>query len=383
MDNTRHKATVGTLSTLTEAPVALDHEKAPVWLTETTQQALLPKVSKTSRIAVLCGGRSSEREVSLRSGKNCVQALQALGYTQAKLVEVDAYIAHYLIDERIELVFLAMHGETGEDGAIQGLLEVLGIPYTGNRIQACAITMDKARTKQLLASCGLPVLPSHTFWWNAEEGGDLALLDELMQTLGFPMMVKPIATGSSVGMSKVDSTEQLVHALEVASTHQAPVLVEPFTQGRDLTIGVVQVDGRLKVTPILEIKPKTGWYDYDAKYTPGQTDFLLPAPLSQTDTLAIQQIALQAHQAVGCHGVSRIDFIMTPEGFYILEVNATPGMTDLSDLPAQCNAMGLGFNELVEAILQTAVQPPVVVAGLTPHPVDLLAGLPIAQPALL
>jgi D-alanine-D-alanine ligase len=337
-------------------------------------QTGLAFVPKTAKIAVLCGGASSEREVSLRSGKNCIAALHRLGYENAVLVDVDRYIAHYLVDSAIEVAYIAMHGEQGEDGAIQGLLEILGIPYTGNGIQANAITMDKSRTKQVLKACGLPVLPSMTFYWSAEEGGDLQFMDKLMQEVGFPMMVKPVGTGSSVGMSKVDSPDQLAQALDTASGYSGgQLMVERFAVGKDLTVGTFLLEGRLQVTPILEIRPKTGWYDYHAKYTAGMTTFILPAELTATETLAVQEMALKAHQAVGCHGVSRTDFVWTPDGFFVLEINSIPGMTDLSDLPAQCHAMGIPYDALVEALLHTAVVAPAQVAGLAPYPITPLA----------
>jgi D-alanine-D-alanine ligase len=333
----------------------------------------LPTVPKTAKIAVLCGGASSEREVSLRSGKNCIAALHRLGYHHSVLVDVDRYIAHYLVDSGIEVAYIAMHGEQGEDGAIQGLLEVLGIPYTGNSIQANAITMDKSRTKQLLQAANIPVLPSKTFYWSAEEGGDLHFLDTLMQEIGFPMMIKPVGTGSSVGMNKVESPDKLADALDEAASYSGgQVMVERFASGKDLTVGTVLINGRLQVTPILEIRPKTGWYNYEAKYTAGKTAFILPAELTANETIAVQEMALTVHKAVGCHGVSRTDFVWTPEGFFVLEVNSVPGMTDLSDLPAQCNAMGLTYDELVEALLQTAVVSPVAIAHLAPHPIHPL-----------
>lgn len=329
----------------------------------------LPVVETHARIAVLCGGRSSEREVSLRSGKNCYEALQRLGYQHTVLVEVDERLPEYLLHHRIDVCFMAVHGEGGEDGALQGLLEILNIPYTGNRIEASAITMNKDTTKRLLQEAGLPVLPSMTFHWNSDEGADLDLLERIMNTVGFPLMVKPLGLGSSVGMSKVATADTLADALDLAAPNGGLVMVERFAKGQDVTVGVIQYEGRLKVCPILEIRPKTDWYDFEAKYTHGMTEFILPAELPHSTTARVQATALHAHQVLGCHGVSRTDFVCTAEGFYILETNSIPGMTDLSDLPAQAKAMGLSYDELVEAILQTAVQTPVWVAGLPPYPV--------------
>ncbi|XVJ51071.1 MAG: D-alanine--D-alanine ligase [Vampirovibrio sp.] len=322
-------------------------------------------IDKTARIAVLCGGKSSERDVSLRSGQNCYQALLRLGYTHVKLIEVDRYLPQLLLDLGVHVAFLTTHGEQGEDGAIQGLLEILGIPYTGNRIQASAITMNKSMTKRILHEAGHPVLKSKTFYWNPEEGTDFRFIEALLQEIGLPMMIKPLETGSSVGMSKVEHAGELVDALNLASEHGGMLMAECFAKGKDLTVGVVQINGIPTVTPILELRPKTGWYDTKAKYTKGLTDFILPAELSPLQSEAIQQEALAVHHSLGCHGVSRTDFVTTETGdFYILEVNSIPGMTDLSDLPAQCQAMGLSYDDLVDHVLHTAVHTPEAIAKI-------------------
>lgn len=312
---------------------------------------------KTAKIAVLSGGLSAEREVSLRSGNNCLAALQRLGYSQTVLIDAGPDIAKTLVAQGIEVAFLTLHGTYGEDGCIQGLLEWLGIAYTGNRVAASAIAMDKALTKRLLKEAGLPVLPGLTLDLpDAESVLSEPAIEIIAQTVGFPLMVKPLSEGSSIGMSKVETSEELEEALKTAAQCGPKVLLERFFKGKDLTVGVVNLNGVPTVTPILELRPKSGWYDLKAKYTKGLTEFILPAELTPKQAEAIQQAALQAHQALGCHGVSRTDFVAGDNGFYILETNTIPGMTDLSDLPAQCAAMGLGYDELVDALLQTAVQ---------------------------
>jgi D-alanine-D-alanine ligase len=308
-------------------------------------------INPFDRIAVICGGMSTEREVSLRSGRNCLEALHRLGYRNAFLLDMDRHIARHLMDERVDVAFLALHGRYGEDGCIQGMLEILGIPYTGNRVMASAITMDKAMTKTVLQAAGLPVLPSVTVTCQDKQwvySGD-------MKALPFPVMVKPASVGSSVGMTKVDHLSSLDAALKTAAQHAATVLVEEFVSGQSLTVGVFQHKGQPVVTPILELRTKTGWYDYEAKYTQGLTDFILPADLPDNVTHAIQDTTLRAHQAAGCYGVSRTDFVMdAQQRFFILEINTIPGMTDLSDLPAQAQAMGIDYDTLVDCILQTA-----------------------------
>ena len=311
-------------------------------------------LSKQSRIGVLYGGLSSEREVSLRSGKNCFEALQRLGYTNCVLIDAGRDIAQKLVDEKIEIAYNALHGKYGEDGCIQGLTSILGIPCTGNGVAASAITMDKAHTKAILKDAGLPVLPSINVNM-AHKNGKLCSVS----TLNYPVMVKPMGEGSSVGMSKVDTPDKLQSALALAAKHDQHVMVEEFIKGKSITVGVFDRDGVPTVTPILELRPVSSeWYDYEAKYTAGATEFILPAELPEDVTKKIQETTLAAHKAVGCHGLSRIDFMVDAADngrFYILEINTVSGMTDISDLPAQAKAMGVGYDELVEYILKTAI----------------------------
>ena len=230
----------------------------------------------TTSVGVLCGGWSSERDVSLRSGNNCLSALHRLGFSQATLIDVqqarENLPAFMAAIQRIDVAFLTLHGAGGEDGAIQGFLEVLGIPYTGNGIKASALTMDKIVTKHLLAAHGLPVLP--TLEVNTS-------LDPLTWPLPdrFPVMVKPLGEGSSIGMQKVNTQQELMPAIRFAAQYSQRVLIEPFIQGLSVTVGVLEPGGKPIATPILGFKTKTEWYDLAAKYTPGLTEFLLPAPL--------------------------------------------------------------------------------------------------------
>jgi D-alanine-D-alanine ligase len=307
-------------------------------------------INKQTRIGVLCGGLSSEREVSLRSGKNCFEALKRLGYENTQMIDVDRKIAQTLEKEGIDVAFLALHGKYGEDGCIQGLLEIVGIPYTGCRVAASALTMDKDLTKRLLKEAGLPIIPSVTFFLG--NGRKSFSVDGELQ---FPVMVKPITEGSSIGMAKVNESEGLPVALKEAAQYTPYVMVEEFVPGKSITVGVFNQNGKPVVTPILELRTKTEWYDLEAKYTEGLTEFILPAELPEDVTKAIQETTLKAHQVAGCHGLSRIDFVVSADNkFYILEINTIPGMTDLSDLPAQANAMGVTYDQLVECILFTA-----------------------------
>jgi D-alanine-D-alanine ligase len=286
----------------------------------------------------------------LRSGKNCQEALQSLGYTNAQLIDVTPNIAQTLTTENIEVAFLVLHGKYGEDGTVQGLLEMVQIPYTGNGVLASALCMNKTLCKAVLTAAGLPVLPTVALIKGDTYPTELPWGEQ-------PTMVKPAAGGSSVGMSLVKGPIPELHAaIEKAFTEDEHVLLEPYTIGMDVTVGVLETaPDQLKVTPLLELDTKTEWYDEEAKYTQGLTNFVIPARLDELVTESIQQWAMKAHRAAQCFGVSRTDFVVTPDGQpYILEINTSPGMTDLSDLPAQAQAMGMSRDALVECILMSA-----------------------------
>jgi D-alanine-D-alanine ligase len=347
-----------------------------------TMNASPATLTRQTRIVVLYGGMSSERDVSLISGQHCYEALKRLGYEQVALMDVGPDIAQRLAAEKPEVAYIALHGQYGEDGCIQGLLELMGIPYTGCGVTASAVTMNKALTKSVLKDAGLPVAESVLFQTGIGVGSGGREIDKRATELpfGYPVMVKPVNEGSSIGMSKVDTPAGLPAALETAFRHADSVMVEAYIAGKSLTVGVVEVDGEPRVTPILELRPTISeWYDLAAKYTQGGTKFILPAELPEAMTAAIQEATLRAHRAAGCRGVSRVDFVaVPPEGtsggpestgrFYILEINTIPGMTPLSDLPAQAAAMGISYDALVEAILKTAVRTPESARQASPEP---------------
>ena len=302
-------------------------------------------IQKEAKIAVLCGGLSSEREVSLRSGKNCYEALLRLGYKNAKLVDVTENIANDLAG--FEYAYNALHGKYGEDGCIQGILEILKIKYTGCGVMASSICMNKEYTKRVLKEAGLPLIKSVCI----EKGDNLF---EKTKGLEYPLMVKPVCEGSSFGMSKVNSQDELVKAVFEASKFKQDILIEEYKKGADATVGVLEKDGVPFATDILEMRPHNEWYDYEAKYTKGMTDFIVPAEFSKEMTERIKECAIKAFKACGCSGVSRVDFVVTEDTPYILEVNTSPGMTDTSDLPAQTASMGISYDELVEMTLKSA-----------------------------
>lgn len=310
-------------------------------------------VDKNAKIAVLCGGMSNEREVSLRSGKNVFAALKRLGYENVEIVDATKDAVKKLTDNGYEFAYNTLHGKYGEDGCIQGLLEILGVKYTGCDVKSSAICMDKEMTKNVLKAAGLNIIKSVCIKYDEKLDIEKAILG-----LKFPLMVKPSAEGSSIGMSKVDTIEELKKALKIAEKSDKKILLEEYLQGTSITVGVLEDVNKNEIfaTPILEFRTKTLWYDFEAKYTEGMTEFILPANLSETLSKEIKNMAVLAHKACDCSGVSRVDFLVYNDVPYVLEINTNPGMTDLSDLPAQAKAMGIDYDNLVQLVLNTALK---------------------------
>ena len=311
-------------------------------------QNIVSKIDKNAKIAVLCGGMSSEAEVSLRSGQGCFEALQRLGFKNAEKVVVDKDIALNLKEGKYDCAFNALHGKYGEDGCIQGILEILQIPYTGCGVMASSLCMNKEFTKRILSTNPDIVMAKSAF---VKKGDDLF---EKTKDLTYPLFVKPVSEGSSFGMTKVDKKEDLKSAYETALKYNDDVLIEEFIDGFFVTVGVLDCEGEPFATEILEIRPKTEWYDFEAKYTSGMSEFICPARLSDDVTKKVKDAAVKAFETAGCRGVSRIDFMMKDDIPYLLEINTSPGMTTVSDLPAQSAAMGINYDNLVQLILNSA-----------------------------
>ena len=307
---------------------------------------------KTKTIGVLMGGLSGEREISLRSGENCARALESRGY---HVVRIDAVrdVAQRLDENGVEVAFLALHGRYGEDGTIQGLLEVMGIPYTGSGVLASALGMNKISAKKIVRSSGVPTPDSCEI--QVDEPADEAAA-RVEETLGFPVMIKPVDEGSSLGVIKCKDAAELPGFLQKVRSEFGTVFAERFVAGSEITVGVIELDGRLTTLPVLELVPKREFYDYEAKYTRGLTDFILPARLDPVVYERAERLALSAFRAIGCRGYGRVDLMVDAAGVpWFVEVNTLPGMTELSDLPAQAAAAGICYEDLVEAILRTAV----------------------------
>ena len=305
------------------------------------------KIDINTKIAVLMGGPSSEAEVSRRSGKNVFNALKNLGYKNVELIEVDKNIAKTLQDKGIEIVYNAMHGRYGEDGCIQGMLEVMGIPYTGCGVMASSVCMNKEYTKNILKEAGIPLIKSVLVRKDED-------YKDKIKELKYPFMLKPVSEGSSIGMYKVNNPQEMEECFKKALECGQDVMVEEYLQGKSVTVGVLENGDDKFATEILEFRTKTEWYDYEAKYTAGMTEFILPAELSEEMTKKVKQVAIDSFNACDCRGVSRVDFLVTEDVPYVLEINTSPGMTDLSDLPAQSQAMGIDYDTLVQIILNGA-----------------------------
>jgi len=287
------------------------------------------------RIVVLMGGKSSEREISLKTGKAIADALRKLGHEVVEL-DVTPDLPCKLLEINPDKVFIALHGPYGEDGRIQGMLDILGIPYTGSGVLGSALAMDKDITKRLLRSENIPT-PD---WICVKKGEDVSGWDS------FPAVVKPADQGSSVGLEVVRNRKELQEAVKELFRMTEKVLVESFIEGRDMTVGILKD----KVLPVIEIKPKKGIYDYESKYTKGATEYVFLEDSELSNKL--QNIALKVHKLLQLKDMSRVDFRVDNRGKpYVLEVNTIPGMTELSLFPMACRKMGMEFGDMLSIIL--------------------------------
>jgi D-alanine-D-alanine ligase len=298
------------------------------------------------KIGVLLGGLSSEREVSIASGTAVLKALHEKGY-RAVAVDVGRDIAGKIHEQGIEAAFIALHGKFGEDGAIQGLLEVMGIPYTGSGVLASALGMNKTVSKQVFRSQGLLVGPYEVIY--AGGAGDV---HSIVSHLRYPVVIKPNAEGSSVGVSLVFKNEEVTPAVELAFKYGDEILIEKFIKGKEVQVGILGA----RALGAIEIVPKRTFYDYAAKYEKGMSDHFFPARIPEADYQRVLEAGLAAHRAIGCRGYSRVDFIVDENGApHILEVNTLPGMTATSLLPEIAKGVGISFPDLVEEILRLAL----------------------------
>jgi D-alanine-D-alanine ligase len=299
--------------------------------------------SDLGKVAVLFGGRSAEREISLRSGNMVIGALKRKG-VNAHAFDPQEQGLEQLIARHFDRVFIALHGRFGEDGTVQGALEYLGLPYTGSGVMASAIAMDKWRTKLLWQAAGVPTPPYEVLAEDSDFAG-------VASRLGIPLMVKPAREGSSIGMSKVTSIEKVEAAYELAAEYDEVIIAERFIEGVEVTAAILNGEA----LPLIRLETPRTFYDYQAKYFADDTRYICPSGLPDEQERRIQEQALRAFKLIGCSGWGRVDVMVDGSGQpYLLEVNTIPGMTDHSLVPMAARARGIEFDDLCLAILEAA-----------------------------
>lgn len=324
----------------------------------------------SEKVMVLMGGDSTEREVSLSSGKRVADGLRSAGY---RVIEMDvvfnpslakqrgleptssravglADLVQRLIEHRPDVVFIVLHGAPGEDGRVQAVLDLMDIPYTGSGVLASALALDKVMTKRVLKASGVPVAPDVVCYCSESLE---TVMWKVSESLGYPVIVKPNTQGSTIGVHRVYRESDLAEALDDAFHYDECVLIEPLLSGVELTVPVVG-NWRAVALPMIEIVPAGGFYDYEAKYTPGATEEIIPARVPDEIHQQCAHYALLSHRALGCQGMSRTDFIWARDQLVVLEVNTIPGMTPTSLLPRSAEAYGWSFERLVENIVRLA-----------------------------
>ena len=317
---------------------------------------------KKRRVGVLMGGTSGEREVSLKTGEGVARALEARGHDVARIVIGQDAIDRAIRDAGIDEAFIALHGRGGEDGCLQGMLELMGIPYTGSSVLASALAMDKLKAKEMFRLHNIPTPPYYVATESdllpgdgpsdgPGEGNDADGLAELHGSFGFPVIVKPRNEGSSIGLGKANNLAELRTAIEVALEHDRFALVERYIKATEVHVGIL--DGR--VLGCIEVAPKSGIYDYASKYTAGATEYIIPPRIAPTRVRGVMNLAERAVRAIGCTGAVRVDLLVTEgENEYVLEVNTLPGMTPTSLLPKIAAEAGIDYGALCEMILEGA-----------------------------
>ncbi|WP_067725413.1 D-alanine--D-alanine ligase family protein [Oceanobacillus damuensis] len=299
------------------------------------------------KIAVIYGGVSGEREVSLSSGKGIVNALRKKGH---EVLEIDFNPDRLddIINLKADLVFIGLHGKYGEDGRIQGLLDMLGIPYVGSGVLASALAMDKAKAKQVFMMNNIPLAKSEVYAISSNYGTE-SIAEEIKKTFKPPFVIKPNKEGSTLGLTIVTDRSQIAEAVSSAAASDDAILAEEFIKGRELTVAVMGPKGNEKALPIIEIIPKNGFYDYESKYAPGGSQHIVPAVIEESTAEKIKDYAILAHQSLGCEIYSRVDFILNEDGLpVILEVNTLPGMTPTSLFPDAAKAVGIDYSDMIE-----------------------------------
>ncbi|MDI6690022.1 MAG: D-alanine--D-alanine ligase [Actinomycetota bacterium] len=308
------------------------------------------------KIAVLMGGRSLEREVSLKSGRRVSDALKEKGYKVIQL-DINENLVNNLLREHVELVYIALHGKYGEDGTVQELLEILGVPYTGPGVYSSIVGFDKVLSKEIFQIEGIPTpkfyaLSSGSF----KEMGASGVLGEVIKKIGLPIVVKPACQGSALGIKFVKTPEELPSALIGALSYDDKVLLEEYIKGKEVAVSIVG-NTNPKPLPVVEIVPKKEFFDFESMYTMGMTDYFVPARISKELTEKVQNTAVKVHRILRCRDVSRVDMIIGEDDVpYVLELNTSPGMTETSLLPMAAKAAGMEFPDLVDKLVRLALE---------------------------
>lgn len=307
---------------------------------------------KDYRVALLAGGRSGEREVSLTSGKGVFTALEESGFQVTMLDPAEKADLKTLVDGGFDVAFLVTHGRYGEDGVLQGFLELIDLPYTGSGVLASALAMNKAKAKDTYTTAGVPTPPSFTL-----VKGEEVDVDAIVAAMGEHVVIKAANEGSTIGIYMAEKADEIAPGIASAFEHDETVVVEKFVAGREFTIAVFGNEDA-RAFPVIEIIPqKNSFYDYESKYAPGGSKHVCPAELDEELAARMQETAVRAHHALGCMGVSRTDFIVEESGdFWVLETNTLPGMTPTSLLPDAARAVGISYNELCTTMVKNALR---------------------------
>lgn len=306
---------------------------------------------QTCKVALLAGGKSGEREISLASGAGAKEALEEAGFPVTVIDPEKKEDLKALIDGDFDVAFICLHGKYGEDGTMQGMLEIIGLPYTGSNVWASALAMDKVKAKVFFEQAGIRTPQSVTL-----DSADQMAIGEIVGNVGSRCVVKPATEGSALGVFIVDNETDLADAIEKALSIDSEVLVETYVEGDEYTVAVLGND-EPEALPVIKIVPTNDFYDFESKYAPGGSQHICPAPLSPEETAEVQRMAVEAHKVLGCKGMSRSDFIMDETGvFWILETNTIPGMTGTSLLPDAGRAAGMEFSELCTKLVELALE---------------------------
>lgn len=309
------------------------------------------KTPNECHVALLCGGTSSEREISLESGKGAQAALLEAGFQVSVLDPANKSDLVRLVQEKFDVAFLALHGKDGEDGAMQGMLEVLRVPYVGSGVEASALAMNKAKSKLVYGAAHIPTPPFLTY-----QTLEKVNVKEIVRVSGRDCVIKACTEGSSNGLYIVHKEEEILKAARKAFQFSREVVFEKYIPGSEYTVAVLG-NSELEALPVIQIVPANEYYDFEAKYAPGGSDHLCPAPISDELTQQMQSMAIRAHRALGCRGVSRSDFIISQqEDVYILETNTIPGMTQTSLLPDAARVQGYSFAQVVTRLIDLAFE---------------------------